>query len=514
MYKSLRNAIFLTLLLILISESTAFSQNQALKELFQNTHQVFALQRNSLGIYRDSNIFSGTDYHPASTANIGTGLIDLCIADAMAWETDAEEQVLQTLRSITGMNGAFQPDRNASGFYRHFLDMDTGEQAWNSEYSTIDSGILTVGALFAKNYYCSNDSIAYYADLLWNSIDWNKAIADVESGAIYREMLGNGSGKIGTEALPFNEYMLVAWLAMNQESNNEGPAHLLWAEHYSNTDNLPKKQFRGLELLADNPNYYLSHFVIQFCYFLCNAFTKDESYISYFENARLADSIWWSTETNGETYQWGMGAGSSPGDTSYAALSLSHNPYQIYSPHIIAGFIPVYTQGAGHLVQLYNSNDEPYALPTSDLEKILWRRSLRLPSWRAREVQGIDYASMLFGLASHPFFLGDTFFPKYNNFFDFECLVNDTTVPERKRDSDVLIFPNPFSSIVRLSCGDFGGEVEIRVITLKGQVVLRESNTITPNTSLEIQLEHLPAGIYQITVLLEGEVLVHKIVKS
>jgi len=503
----------LTLLLTLISKPSVNSQSSVLEELFQNTHQVFALQRNSLGIYRDSKVFSGADFHPASTANIGIGLIGLCISDAMGWTTDAEEQVLQTLKSILGLNEEFLPDRNASGYYRHFLDMNTGEQAWNSEYSTIDSGILTAGALFARNYFCSNDDIVFYADQLWNSIDWSEAIANPETGDIYREVVSEGSGKPGTESRPFNEYMLVAWLAMHQEATPDGPAHQLWENHYSDPTSLPKRLYEGIELLADSPEYFLSHFVIQFAYYLCHAFTSDDSYIYYLDNARRADSLWWTLETDAEIFQWGLGAGSSPGDTSYVALSLSHNPYQIYSPHIIAGFIPVYVQGAEHLVQLYNSSEEPYALPTSEMEQILWRRSLELRNWRAREVQGIDYASMLFGLASHPIFLGDTFFMKYNNFFDFECLVNNTAIPRRKRDLEILIFPNPFHSTLRLSTENIEGEVKIKVITLQGQILYQETNTITPSSRLEVGLQHLPAGIYQISILVEGKMLIEKIVK-
>ena len=43
--------------------------------------------------------------------------------------------------------------RNAKGYYRHWIDMNNGEQAWNSEYSSIDTGILVACALFCKNYF-------------------------------------------------------------------------------------------------------------------------------------------------------------------------------------------------------------------------------------------------------------------------------------------------------------------------------------------------------------------------
>jgi len=54
-----------------------------------------------------------------------------------------------------------------------------------------------------------------------------------------------------------------------------------------------------------------------------------------------------------------------------------------------------------------------YTLPTG--EKVLWRYSLRDPSWRSPQISGIDISTLLFGLASlHPM-LGLQFFKDYNN---------------------------------------------------------------------------------------------------
>lgn len=515
MDKMLARILFPVLVLLFFLAPIAKGQHQSLKELFRNTHNVFALQRNNLGIYRDSKVFNGADFHPASVANIGIGLIDLCIADAMEWITDGEEQVLLTLKNITGSGDTYDPDRNITGFYRHFLNMNTGAQAWDSEYSTIDSGILTAGALFAKNYFCSNDSIALYVDLLWNTTDWSQAIANPETGAIYREMLVNGAGKAGSESYPFNEYMLVAWLAMQQEIDLEGPAHQLWERHYISPDNLLKRSYEGIDLLADNPNYFLSHFVVQFAYYLCHAFTRDETYILYLENARMADSLWWALETEAESYQWGHGAGSSPGDTSYVAHSLNHNPYQVYSPHIIGGFIPVYPAGADDLIQLYEAVGEPYALPSTGQEPILWRRSLALPGWSAREIQGIDYSSMLFGLASHPQFLGKDFFQTYNNFFDFECLVNTDDTPSISEPMEVMVFPNPFQSEfhIKLS-GTENQEIHINLLNIQGQVLFSQSKQVLQGLPIEIIIPGLSSGMYLLVIQGKHDILAKKVVKE
>ena len=162
---------FLTLLLMLFSLS-GIAQSDV-SQLFRNSYEVIRSQRLPNGMYRDSRIVEpgGTDYHPISVANVGVGLVALCIADRAGFESNAESQVIQTLRTILGETPGFTPDRNASGYYRHFIDIETGANAWDSEYSTIDAAILVSGALFAKKYFSSNSDIGGLADRLFNSID-------------------------------------------------------------------------------------------------------------------------------------------------------------------------------------------------------------------------------------------------------------------------------------------------------------------------------------------------------
>ncbi|MFT7589322.1 MAG: hypothetical protein ACI959_001539, partial [Limisphaerales bacterium] len=171
------------------------------------------------------------------------GQIALCIADSMGWELNAEDLALTTLKSVTGYHPTFSPDRNASGFFRHWLDMETGAQAWSSEYSTIDTEILVAGALFCAHYFRS-DSISFYTDELWNSINHGSVIDDPVSGSLFREQDAAGNG------------ILVA-----------------------------------------------------------------------------------------ENFEWGLGAGSANFGFGYHADRIDDNPGNIVSPHIIAGFLPIYPGG-------------------------------------------------------------------------------------------------------------------------------------------------------------------------
>ena len=492
-------------------------QVQPATMLFRNSAEVYSLQRNHLGIYRDSKVFNGLDFHPASVANIGIGLIQLCISDAMEWDASAEDKVLTTLKSVTGNNLPFLPDRSSSGFFRHFIDMNTGAQAWNSEYSTIDSGILTAGALFAKRYFCGNDSIQHFVNLLWHSIDWSKTIANPMTGGIYREILPDGTGNPSTVTLPFNEYMLVAYLAWQQEGLNGGPATELWDRYYAEPANLPTIYFMGIPLLTDHQDFYLSHFVIQFAYYLCYPFTSNDKYISYLDNSRRADSLWWAINGSGISSEWGLGAGSCSIPPNYCVDNLGDNPTLSYSPQIISGFIPVYTEAVSDLLQLYQNGNCRYVLPNSGQDTILWRKSLSTPGWNANEVQGVDYSTMLFGLASLPEHLGPDFFKTYNNFFGDTCTTL-SLVTDKSNQKDYLFraYPNPFTNEITISfSNNYSGAVNIQIVNQQSQLI-RDFQFDKPNYQHKkvIDLSGVPLGLYFIEITTNRGKEIHKGIKA
>lgn len=497
----------LVCLLFTSISQTLFAQTDTLNQLFRNSYSVFELQRNDLGIYRDSKLFgSNPDYHPSSVANIGMGLVSLCIAHAMDWETDAENKILTTLHSITGHRPGFVPDQNTAGFYRHFIDMLTGERAWNSEYSTIDTGILMAGALFAKTYFSDNDSIASYTEEMWNSIDWEKAIANPQTGEIFLTLdsLGNG----GNLTKPFNEYMLVAWLAKKADTDGTGIASQLWNTHFASADSLPSHAYCGFSLLADHPVSFLPSFVPQFTYYLCHPFTVDSSYLAYFDQARKGDSAWWNKLGMAQSYEWGLGAGSAPG-SGYHADAINNNPDTIYSPHIIGGFLPIYPSGAEDLLDLYQAGETVYTLPNG--KKILWRKSLTDSAWHAPEVQGVDYASMLFGLATLPQHLGPDFFSTYN---DFDCPPYSTDGIEKDGHGFLEIFPNPCADELWIRLPDVGfADMHIEIVGLDGRMIQRTEALGWSGEHLQIDISAIHSGLSLIRLYADDQVWLGKLVK-
>lgn len=394
------------------------SQDDVLNMLFSNSYDVFRDLRNDIGVYRDSVLLEpGENYHPSSVAATGIGLMSLTIADKKNWESDALEKAKQTVATMTDQTAGFHADRTSNGFYRHFINMDTGAQEWNSEYSTVDTTIFVVGALFAEKYF-NDPELSESVAKLYHSIDFEAAIADIDTGGIYLTMNEDGTGVANSITLPYNEYIIVAWLAYNQNSSNpESKAVKLWQNHYETPENLLKKQFDDLSLLTDHPDHYLSSFTLLFPYYMVNMFSKSSEYNVFIENTYKADKLWSAGTNKTNPYEWGNGAGAAPAEYGYHADSINNNKFIVISPHIISGFLPVNPSGAQDLLDIYTNKKGIYQLQSDNSKEILWRYSIEEPDWKANSIQGIDYSTFLFGLATLDNDLGMSFFQTNNNFF-------------------------------------------------------------------------------------------------
>lgn len=101
----------------------------------------------------------------ASIASVGFGLTAYVIGVEKGYLTrdQACERVDGTLDTFLAL------DRE-HGFYFHFLDMQTGKRAWNSEVSNIDTSILLMGVLTAGQY-CGGGTQAK-AEEIYAGVDW------------------------------------------------------------------------------------------------------------------------------------------------------------------------------------------------------------------------------------------------------------------------------------------------------------------------------------------------------
>lgn len=120
-----------------------------------------------------------TKNSPASIAATGFAIPAWAIGAERNWITreQAADLTLNLLKFL--LNSDQSEDKSATGykgFYYHFLKMDTGEREWNCELSSIDTGLLFAGIIFARNYFDQaidkEKNIREISQQILNRADW------------------------------------------------------------------------------------------------------------------------------------------------------------------------------------------------------------------------------------------------------------------------------------------------------------------------------------------------------
>lgn len=114
------------------------------------------------GLIRDR--FPGSE-GIASIASVGFGLTAYMIGVEKGYITRAEglDRASRTLDTLLAL------DRK-EGFYYHFLDMQTGKRAWESEVSSIDTALLLMGVLTAGQYF--GGEVAVKAQTIYDGVNF------------------------------------------------------------------------------------------------------------------------------------------------------------------------------------------------------------------------------------------------------------------------------------------------------------------------------------------------------
>lgn len=117
----------------------------------------------------------------SSIAAVGFGLTAIGVAIDHGWVTRAQgaarvRAALGTLANAP-QGPAAAGTSGYKGWFYHFLDLNTGLRAWNSELSSIDTALLLAGVLYAREYFDGSNAeetdIRARANLLFNRVDWN-----------------------------------------------------------------------------------------------------------------------------------------------------------------------------------------------------------------------------------------------------------------------------------------------------------------------------------------------------
>ena len=482
-------------------------------ELFQNSYKLYKDIRKSNGVYLDALALYGAGAKPAAIAANGIGLMSLCIAnamyvktgDAVNWEATANQVIATTQTFIDFKNNG---KTNGAGMFPRYFRWDTGSQdgTWPYEYSTIDNAIFAMGLHMCKNYFSGNATIVANATNLLAAMDYTKAIYPTNIAMILDQ-----SGNVGSAfTSPFNEYMLVSWLAKNANTSNPGYAksQTFWNTYFANPTTAPisRPNYAGYVTLSDGG--YLSCFIPQFCYYFVNFFKNDANYMSYYNNWLNADKLFAINDGAPNNYEWGLGAGEIPGG-GYSADKINDNPNKIVSPHIISGFSSIYSNTKPDLLSLYNngSGASIYSLPSNTSKNFLWRYKRNDPTTRAYYVQAIDYSTMLFGLASLPENLGVNWFSSYNWPLDIQALA---TADFSNETDKIRVYPNPFVEKITISVKEIK-DAKIKIFDMSGKQILE---TKMYNLTETIYMpKQLSSGLYILELKTNNDSVRVKIIK-
>lgn len=388
---------------------------------------IAAVREAETGAYADSRCWSDpAQAHRCSIAAVGVGLVALCIAHAEGWEPGAAALARRTLDAFTGGRAGFRPAREpGSGFLRHFLDARDGAVWGRSEYSTIDTALLAAGALFAGRYFPADSGIGALAEALFASVDWARALADPETGALFMVVDEAGDGALPT--WPWSEYAVLAWLIRRAggEAGRRAWGRVFAPERLAA---LPHETYDGVSLLGTpTRGQFLSSFVHQFPFYLVHAYTLDPAYRAELAATARADRRFWLRGAGTPTYLWGTGAGPSP--AGYHADAIERCPDGVVSPQIVAGYLPIDPAGIYDLYDMACTEmpSAHYANPTDPedegrfraayrygLHRFIPRRAQAATPWYPPGAPLVDWSTLLYGLCA--FRRGSEFFARYNDF--------------------------------------------------------------------------------------------------
>jgi hypothetical protein len=261
---------------------------------------------------------------PASIGATGFGLtaIPLAAERHLITRHRAAIRILTCLRFLLTIpqGDAATGTCGCRGFFYHFVNTQTGFREWNSELSTVDTGLLLMGTLFCQSYFTGRSrterSIRRLADSLYRRVDWTWSLNGTEGISMgwtpeegFHHMTWRG----------YNEALFLYVIALGSPTHAIPPAtYLHWLSNYR------WYSYRDREFVSFAPlfGHQYSACWIDFRG-IRDAYMREKG-IDYFENSRRATythqdygrtnpSAWrdYSSEI------WGWTACDGPRDTAF-----------------------------------------------------------------------------------------------------------------------------------------------------------------------------------------------------
>ncbi len=302
--KIIRIALMVLVMVACEKQQTVFKSNgkvnfsiskddETLLDTIQHKTFLFFLNEHhpEWGIVKDRT----ASWAPASIASTGFGIPAFAIGAERGWITreQAANITLYILRFFA--NSVQSADTNVTGykgFYYHFLRMNSGTREWNCELSSIDTGLLMMGILFARNYYDQNsemeNQIRSLAGTLLKRIEWDFFL--LPSNARHPNTISMAwtpeKGLLDYGWSGYNEGLFLYVLAAGSGMKNATQSYNSWLSTYQ--WNTP---YNGLSHVAFPPlfGHQFSQAFIDYRG-LADGYMKGKG-IDYFENSRRATLV-------------------------------------------------------------------------------------------------------------------------------------------------------------------------------------------------------------------------------
>jgi len=236
-----------------------------------------------------------TGSSPASIAAAGFALPVYAVGVQHGWisKKDAADKTIKLFKFLLDSEQSNNPDATGyRGFYYHFLKMSDGKREWNSELSTIDTGLLLAGIIFARNYYSGDNPSEEYlrrmADSLIGRVDWD--FFTLSDSGKYANTLSLGwSPEKGFEPIGwvgYNEALIMYIIAAGMQMKDVDKAYNRWLSFYDWRNPYPDIKFVSFPPLF---GHQFSHIFIDFRNIADDYMRKKN--LDYFKNSQLAVEV-------------------------------------------------------------------------------------------------------------------------------------------------------------------------------------------------------------------------------
>ncbi len=283
------------------------SDEKLLEEIEHTGFQFFLEQTHpKTGLVRDRARADGSaSQGKASIAASGFALNAWVIASERGWVARAG--------AVTHVRGMLHflaaKVARPHGFFYHFMEMETGERAWHSELSSIDSSLLYAGAIVAREYF-ADPEITRLVNQLLGDIDWNWFR---NGGQLISLSWHDETGFSRYRWNAYSEHLLMSFLTLGVSP------HPLEAGYWQSWQRRTIGRYRDYIYLQEPPL-----FVNQFPHAFVDLRGRRDAFADYFQNTRLATLAQrqFSIDLRSEFPAWGenmWGLTASDSETGYKA---------------------------------------------------------------------------------------------------------------------------------------------------------------------------------------------------